>query len=664
MKSIKTKMVIFIGTIIFLVCSGLGVSSYLNAAKAITSQARASLMDLAHQGADTVSERINSELNSLEALAILKEMRDTVNTSDEVRAKIILDEAARAGHSEIGIALLDGSVERSTINIKDSDYFKKALEGQSNVSDPIFNKDTDDLSIVFAVPIKDDSGKVIRVLFAVRGGEDVINITNDITFGDSGRAFMINKKGIKVAHSNLELVKKADNDLENVKNDVGLQALVNLEKEMTEGKAGAGEYKYTGIIKYLAFAPVEGTDWSLAVAAPKAEVLSGLDRMRELSLIASAIFLLIGFVCAYLIARIIATPIKIASEHLKVLATGDFTKEIPEKFLKAKDEIGVLAQSMDIMQHSMKEVVNGVINESERVAVAVKATGQYMTELTHQIEEVSATTEELSAGMEETAASSEEMSATSTEIENAIETIAKKAQEGAVSAGKISLRAGEIKVNAAASQASANEIYVLTQEKLRNAIAQSQAVDQIIVLSDTILQITAQTNLLALNAAIEAARAGEAGKGFAVVADEIRKLAEDSKNAANGIQNITKTVVASVTNLSDSSNEVLDFIDKQVLKDYETLVKIGEQYNIDAEFVDELVTDFSATSEQLSASIQDMIKTINEVTIAANEGAEGTTNIAQKSMVVVENADKVMKQADISKESSEILINMVKKFKL
>lgn len=97
-----------------------------------------------------------------------------------------------------------------------------------------------------------------------------------------------------------------------------------------------------------------------------------------------------------------------------------------------------------------------------------------------------------------------------------------------------------------ASQQDAVKIYSKTKEEVEGAIAGSRAVEQINVLSESILAITSQTNLLALNAAIEAARAGEAGRGFAVVAEEVRKLAEESNKTVVEIQEVTGIVVSSV----------------------------------------------------------------------------------------------------------------------
>jgi methyl-accepting chemotaxis protein len=645
-------------------CVGLGIISYQNAEKALTAQVNDSLMELAKQGANKISAQINSTFNSLEALAAIEVLRDA-NETDYVQAERILhNEKKRNDYLEMGLARQDGGVIGSDINVKDEDYFQTAMEGENYVSDPIVIKGTDDIKIYYAVPIKDENQKVIGALYAVRYGLDLCDITNDITFGKSGKAFMLNHEGTTIAHSNTDLVKAQDNDFVNIKSDPKLESLVDLEQKMINLETGVGEYEYNGVYKYLGYTPVEGTNWSLAIAAPKAEIFSRLEAMRNFFLIFSVLSLMIGLGILYIIVNKLVTPIKYASKQMMVLSTGDFSSEVPRKFLVMKDEIGDLVKAMNEMQQSVKEVVQGVIKESNQVANSVVSTNDFMQELTFQIEEVSSTTEELSAGMEETAASSEEMNASALEIDAAIETISAKAQEGAIAAGEISSRAKNIKQSAIKSEADAQIIVEQTQEKLQSAIKQSEAVNNVIVLSKTILQITEQTNLLALNAAIEAARAGESGKGFAVVADEIRKLAENSKTAANSIQDFTKTVVEAVENLAINSTNVLDFLDKQVLKDYALLVNISDQYNKDAKFVDDLVTDFSATAEELSASVQGMLKTINEVAIAANEGAEGTSIIATKSSTVVEKADQVMKQAVTSKTSSDNLVMLVKKFTL
>jgi len=371
--------------------------------------------------------------------------------------------------------------------------------------------------------------------------------------------------------------------------------------------------------------------------------------------------LMIGL-CLFIIFSI-TKPITYAVKVLDRIASGDIAFSLEGKY-KTSDEIGSVIISTDKMAQNLRKIINGVMNESNNVRNSINDSNKQIAYFMKQIEEISATTEELSAGMEETAASAEEMSAASTEIGKAAESIADKAIEGAKKAETITIRAHDLKTNAVLSQKQATDIFSQTQIKLVEALEQSREVEKINILSSAILGITSQTNLLALNAAIEAARAGEAGRGFAVVAEEIRKLAAESSHTVTQIQSVTQSVIAAVENLSGNSRKMLEFIDQQVIKDYHTMVVTGEQYSQDANFVGDLVTNFSATSEELLALTENMLQAIDEVAKATNEGASGTTDIAEKTTVIVQKSYDIVKLSNSAGESADKLISLVSIFKV
>lgn len=665
LKSIKTKLSLFFGGLMVIICVGLSLVSYLNSSDVLKSNIDESLSHLTKESAKVVKSEIEVQFNALEALAASDWMMNDKLTTDE-KLDLLKTEVNRSGHLYMLISDTNGNskyTNGATANISEREYFIKALSGEKTVSDPLISKVDNSLVMAFAVPIK-DGNRVKGVLVAARDGNVLSDSITNIQFGKNGAAFMINKNGTTVAHKNKDLVINMDNDFENIKKDPGLKQLVDLEKAMAEGKEGTGEYSYNGVTKYMGFAPVEGTNWSLAITAPKSEVMAKVNRLTVTMVIVSIIFLGLSLIITLWIANSISKPIKTAADYLNIVATGDFTGEIPKDMLKMKDETGILANAINTMQQSIKSIVKGVIQESSNVSQMLISINSGMEQLNKSIEGISATSEELSAGAEETAASTEEMNATSTEIEKTVEAIASKAQDGAITVNNVNKMTVEMKENAIYSKENAIEMYGKTKNDLQSAIEQSKAVNQINELSEAILEITSQTNLLALNAAIEAARAGEAGRGFAVVADEIRKLAENSKNAVSRIQDVTKIIFEAVNDLSSSSGEILEFIDKHVLNDYDTLVNTGEQFSLSAASIDEMITDFSSTSEELFASMHNMVKAIEEITAASNDEAQGASNIAQEASVITQMSSDVIKLAESANEKSNSLIKAVSVFRV
>lgn len=666
MKSIRIKIVLAISILLLVVCIGFGISSYFITSNILISNVDMELPQLAQQGTYAVEKSIAEQWTSLEVLASNDKIRDPSIQMDD-KIKIMQEEAKRTGDINIAYADIDGNAiapNGKVVSIKDREYFQKAIKGEKSVSDPIEDKTNPGSMIMnYAVPVKWND-KIVGVIFKVRDGNNLSEMTNKVVIGASGKAYMINSKGTTIANYNKDLVIKMDNIFDNLAKNPNLQDMVNVQKEMIKGGLGSGHYTYNGVVKYIGYAPVNGTQWFLAVTIPKNEILEGLDSLKLSILVIGIILLLLGVVYGILFSKAITKPIISMTEHLKIMARGDFTKDISEVLLKNKDETGILAKSVDTMQRSVRDVIKSVKQESSMVLECGELEEKNMSELIKQIEGTSATTQELAAGMEETAASAEEMMATSQQIESAVHSIAEKSQKGAIEAGEINKRAEETKQSVQYSQKKSNEIFVNTKIELEKAIESSKVVDQINVLLESIMNISSQTNLLALNAAIEAARAGEAGRGFSVVADEIRKLAEQSKNTVIEIQNTTTKVTESVLNLSESSNRLLIFMDIDVRNDYETMLNTAHKYSTDAEFIDNLVTEFSSTSEELLASISDVLMTIDGVAQAASEGAGGTADIANRVSEVNRKSNEVLEESLKVKASSEKLMEEISKFKI
>lgn len=444
---------------------------------------------------------------------------------------------------------------------------------------------------------------------------DLVQQMYDATEGDGQKQIMQ-----KIYDGVNNVLERMDNAME--KYDDGKTGKVSIEVNVIRVCMEEVNTYITGIQQKSVNEMDEATAQSHATYQTVSKVCVGMAAVSILVGIAGILVILIGVV----------KPMRAATRDLMKMITeidggsGNLTTHLK---VRGNDEIGQMVrgfnQFIDVLRNLIEKIKKGS-GELEHTAASVddgiRAAGDKITG-------TSATMEQLAASMQEVSATVINITENIESIRKDITVMADKTGEGLERVDSIRQKAEGMKADAAASQVSASDMVAHISGELSTAIEQSKQVEEINKLTDEILSISSQTNLLALNASIEAARAGEAGKGFAVVADEIRKLADESRNTANGIQNISKMVTESVENLAGNAGKMLDFVNQDVLNDYKGMVESGETYNEDAVQMNEMMQDLQSVAENLRRAANEISEAADGVSNAVNQSAAGVSNAAE-----------------------------------
>lgn len=297
--------------------------------------------------------------------------------------------------------------------------------------------------------------------------------------------------------------------------------------------------------------------------------------------------------------------------------------------LGGKDEIGKMAGSVNAFIQTLQMVMNRIASSSTEMNQIVEEVGERISYANDNSEDISSAMEELSAAMEDVTETVTGIRGDMSEIGDNVQELAEKSDILRDYSNHMEHSANTMRQSAIKNKHHTSEMTGGIISRLQQTMEDSRQVERVKELTNDILSIADQTNLLALNASIEAARAGQAGKGFAVVASEISKLADSSRDAAQNIQNINNIVVDTVYALTNQAHELVEYIEDNILPDYDNFVSAGTQYNDDAVYINQVVNTFCQMAEELrdrTEHIQEYVGTISE---AVQESANGIAAAAE-----------------------------------
>ena len=367
-------------------------------------------------------------------------------------------------------------------------------------------------------------------------------------------------------------------------------------------------------------------------------------------------FALVSVVVFLVISKTVSKPASEASRQLNDIIDGINKKQgnLTQRItVSSRDEIGQLSDGINNFIIQLQNAMQKIRKQSEIMQSSLGLMNEEVNNSNENAYNIASTMEEITASMEEISSSIEGITGNTNDIVSSINDVGNQVNEGVVIASDIKALAVGVKEETEKKKTDISDIINEKSQALSLSIEESRQISSINNLTNDILEIASQTNLLALNASIEAARAGEVGKGFAVVAEEIRQLAENSKNTANDIQGISVRVIAAVNQLMTNAQDLMNFIQNQIMNDYVEFEAATDMYYEKADHMDTITGLFNKNIMSLRNIMAEMNDGITNISAVVEENVRGvsnaTENVTKLANSILNIHEQVIKNVDSSK---------------
>lgn len=485
----------------------------------------------------------------------------------------------------------------------DRPYFKEARQGKTFFTDVYISSATNAPCVTIATPIKNPAGAVIGVMAADISLKAVWEIVDKAHIGVNGYLDVVDNSGTLIAHP----------DRERVINKENIGQLEYVARALS-GEQGSMEAVSSRGEKSLAvFTRMEKYNWGIIAYQPVSEFINAL--IKNSATIGGVVLaaVLAALWTAFAVARSIVEPLHKLGTAAGRIAAGDLAQRVEGGGMP---EINQLAEGFKTMTDSLREIIRNTL----AAAAAVSATTE---ELAASASQVGKTSEDVAANIQAVAGGATDQVALAQRSMTMIADTVKSLGDTAAAAhavAKASAESEQVANNGAGLVSdtirSMNRIRQESVEigKRINTLGEkSREIGQIV---DVITNIAEQTNLLALNAAIEAARAGGQGRGFAVVAEEVRKLAEQSGDAA-------KEIAA-----------IIGSIQQETIEAVAAMNKGGEEIVVGAEMVEASGKAF----KEICDSVDNMRQEVTRIVSLAEAQQQGSGELERAIAGIVEAA--------------------------